>query len=89
MSFEEFAAWLRQELRERRLSENQVSDLLAQRLLFDKERGLIETEFHYKVVGYIANERLVTDSTTALLEGAARAHPNRMLYFEPIGFRVF
>ena len=89
MNYEEFAEWLRQELREHRLAESQVDDLLSQRLLFDNNRGSIETEFRLKVVGFVADEFYVKSSVSALLDYAAHMHPNRMLYFEPIGFRIF
>ncbi len=89
MNFEEFARWLRQELREGRLFEHQVIDLLAQRILFDRKRNLLESEFWLRVVGFVANEQMVSDSTGALLKDAAQRFPGRMLYFEPVGFRLF
>src|SRR5262249_54551212 len=89
VSFEEFAQWLRGELQAGRLTEFQVADLLAQRLLFDNDRSWMEIEFRLKVVGYVANQRHVTDSASALLQEAAQLFPSRMLYFEPIGFRMF
>jgi hypothetical protein len=89
MNFEEFAEWLRVELEANRMAEHQVADLLAQRLLFDRERAMIEAEFRFKVVGYVANERGVSDSMSDLLRDAAESFPDRMLYFEPIGFQAF
>jgi hypothetical protein len=57
-------------------------------MLFDRNRASIEEEFRQKVVGYVANDRLIADSTRAILD-AASAFPGRMLYFEPIGRRAF
>jgi hypothetical protein len=89
VNFAELADWLEQELQAGRLTLEQVLDLLAQRTLFDRDRSWIETEFDQKVVGYIANERTVTESTPTILQRAAQMFPGRMLYFEPIGFRIF
>jgi hypothetical protein len=88
VSFEELATWLGQELREARLEEYQVADLLAQRLLFDRNRRMIESEFRLKAVGYVANDLQIGDSVSALLDQAKR-FPDRMLYFETIGYRFF
>jgi hypothetical protein len=89
VNFEEFAAWLGEEMREGRLEEYQVADLLAQRLMFDERRSMIESEFRRQAVGYIANDLQAAGSVAALLDQTARAFPDRMLYFEPIGYRFF
>ncbi len=89
MTFEEFAVWLHQEVREGRMQQSQLTDLLTQRSLFDRNRKVLEAEFLFKVVGYVAETRQIADSVSALLRLAATLHPGQMLYFEPIGYRVF
>jgi hypothetical protein len=89
VTFEEFVAWLGQEFLQGRLQEYQVGDLLVQRRLFDENRSVLESEFRNRAVGYVANERQIADSVGPLLDLAAEAFPSRMLYFEPIGYRIF
>ncbi len=69
--------------------EYQLADLIVQRLLFDENRSWMETEFRLKIVGFVANQRHVSESVTSLLKLSAESFPGRMLYFEPIGFRIF
>jgi hypothetical protein len=89
MDFEAFSVWLRQEYIEKGILASQMDDLLGQRRLFDAEREFIESEFRMHVVGYVADERQVTDSTMELLERVIERFPGRMVYFEPIGYSLF
>jgi hypothetical protein len=89
MSFEEFVAWLARELRAGMIEELQVADLVAQRTLFDGHREMIEREFRMRVAGYVANELRSGPTVRELLRVAREQFPGRMIYFEPIGYRVF
>jgi hypothetical protein len=89
MDFEAFSIWLRQEYQDRGILASQLDDLLKQRQLFDANREFIESEFQLHVVGYVADERQITDSTVELLDMVIERFPGRMVYFEPIGYSLF
>ena len=88
MDYETFANWLAAEVEAGRLSDAQRHDLLAQRALFDENRGWIERELRSMVTGFVAERQLIARSTHTILDEAARSAPGRMLYFEPIGYRI-
>jgi len=89
MTHEEFIAWLRVEVNEGRMSVQQMHDLLNQKALFDVYRTDIETQFRNYIVGYIGDTRQESRNIHELLNRAKTQFPNRMLYFEAIGFDLF
>jgi hypothetical protein len=86
MTFGEFAAWLADEHLNGRLTDHQVADLLAQRMLFDDKRAQMESNenLQFRVAGYVANDLHVEESVSALVRRAIDRYPGRMMYFEPI-----
>lgn len=89
----EFRAWLDEEVLERRMTPEQRDDLIKQKEMFDRDFPPSDTQlrlvYQGRIVGYVANERRVESEIHALLDGAKRDHPGRMIYFEPIGFDLF
>ena len=88
MNIEELIAWLREEQQARRLSAFQADEVIAQRRQFDQDRKWLGSEFDGKVVGYVADNRIVEDSVTLLL-ARAREYEGHMMYFEPVGRGTF
>jgi hypothetical protein len=59
-----------------------------QRARFDEERGRIEAEFVGRVVGFVADERVVSDRVSTLLDDVLERYGGaRQVYFEPIHLR--
>jgi hypothetical protein len=88
MTHEEFASWLRDEVGSERMTQPEMNDLLHQKELFENSRSIIEAENNRRVVGYVADQRWVADSTHGLIDSAKARFPDRMIYFEPIGFTL-
>jgi len=89
MTHDEFVSWLQDEVSNRRMTQDQTDDLLAQKKLFDLDRGLLESSYQARIVGYIAEQRRDAGDIHELLEEAKTSFPGRMIYFEPIGFDLF
>jgi hypothetical protein len=93
MTDAEFRAWLDEEVRESRMKPEERDDLIGQKHMFDLDFPPGDTplrrDYRGRIVGYVANERRVEGEIHALLDGAKRDHPGRMVYFEPIGFDLF
>lgn len=85
MDSEEFVAWVQSLVQQGRLNPEGANDVLEQRRLFDQQRSIIETEFNGSVVGIVAGEQIVRQTTTELLDFAAASFEGRLVYFEPIG----
>ena len=85
----EFLRWLDNEVRARRLSPKQRDDLVTQKRAFDNDRALIMQQFANQVVGYSGRTQIVGNTVHDVLDQAKRALPDRMVYFEPIGFDLF
>lgn len=88
MTSEEFVIWLRVEVGNQRMTESEMNDLLEQKRLFDDERSIIESKYYRRVVGYIAGHRRVANGIHQLIDGAKAQFPDKMIYFEPIGFTL-
>lgn len=105
MNREQFEAWLTSLVVERTLTSEQADDLARQRQLFDERRdtltrsiaisddidGLVE-EANLPpgvVVGFHADELITAPSVQSILAIAKERQPERMVYFEPIGFNPF
>jgi hypothetical protein len=88
MTHEEFVDWLRDEVRNERMSESEMDDLLRQKRLFDGERSIIESEYYRRVVGYVAGYRRVANGIHELIDAAKAQFPDNMIYFEPVGFTL-
>ena len=77
----------------RRMTQGQTDDLLRQKLLFVQNFGSEDDtrrrDYRMRIVGYVAEQLRVADEIHALLDAAKSAYPNRMIYFESIGFDLF
>jgi hypothetical protein len=87
MSTEEFERWMAELVSQGRLDADQAADLVAQRRRFDGVRESLTVSYHDKVVGFRADEMLVADSVSQLLEEAP--NDGRLVYFEPIEYNAF
>lgn len=85
----EFREWLQAEVQSGRMTLQQRDDLLEQKQHFDMNRMEIEQQFPNRVVGYVNGIRKVSSSVQGLLAQAQQSCPNRMVYFEPIGFDLY
>src|SRR5437879_3156133 len=86
MSDAEFRAWLQQEVGDGRMTVYQKDDLLNQKQHFDADREEIQRSFQHLVVGYVSGTRQVDATVDKLLLNARKIFPDRMVYFEPVGF---
>ena len=82
MNPEQYEAWLRGLVEERRLPRRDFDSLVRQRALFDENRDAIEAEFRGSIVGYANETRLIARSVAELLDRASML-PDPV-YFEPI-----
>ena len=89
MTHEEFVQWLADEVQSERMTKSEMDDLLSQKTLFDQNRFTIESQFTRRVVGYVEGTRLNDESLHGLIDKANEKFPNKMIYFEPIGFNLF
>jgi hypothetical protein len=95
MTGEEFRGWLDEEAARGRMTLHQMDDLVKQQLLFVETFGSEENprplrqSYHMKIVGYVAEQLRVATEIHHLIDVAKRQFPNRMIYFEPIGFDLF
>jgi hypothetical protein len=88
VTHDEFVRWLNDEVRSERMTLPEMSDLLEQKMFFDVERSIIEVEFARRIVGYVEGRRLVTATIHELIDEAKAVSPDKMIYFEPIGFNL-
>jgi hypothetical protein len=88
MTHEEFVTWLADEVSNERLTRPEMNDLLRQKQRFDGDRNVIETEYKGRVVGYVADQRRVAEGVHELIDEAKVKFPDKMIYFEPIGFTL-
>jgi len=86
VTYEELVLWLGRLVEEGRLGEAQMQDILEQRRVFDSERPRLELEYDGLAVGFIAGQLFAAESIDLLLDQTAE-NDERMLYFEPIGYR--
>lgn len=93
MTDDEFTDWLAAEVAGSRMTQEQMKDLLSQKLLFvinfGREDDPRRSDFRLHIVGYVADKLRVHTDIHALLDAAKREFPDRMIYFEPIGFDLF
>jgi hypothetical protein len=95
MTAEEFRTWLREEVTGGRMKPPQMDDLVKQQLLFIETFGSEENpqplrqSYRMKIVGYVAEQLRVATEIHDLIDRAKREFPNRMIYFEPVGFDLF
>lgn len=89
MNFEEFVRWLERLVVQGRLTPEQMEDLETQRRRFDDERRMLETEFHGRVVGFCASERVVDETMVGLLNQVLDRYQGRyQVYFEAVAARA-
>lgn len=88
MTHEEFVNWLSDEVSNERMTHSEMKDLLHQKELFDSNRSLIETEYNWRIVGYVADQQRVAEDIHELIDAAKEQFSDRMIYFEPIGFTL-
>jgi hypothetical protein len=88
MTHEEFVNWLADEMSNERMTRPEMDDLLRQNRWFDGDRSVIETEYKGRVVGYVANELRVAEGAHELIDEAKTKFPDKMIYFEPVGFTL-
>jgi hypothetical protein len=86
MTDTEFRDWLEAEVLAGRMTQAQRDDLLEQKQYFERNRNEIEQQHPQRVVGYVNGRREVSASIQELLAQVQRGYPNRMVYFEPVGF---
>ncbi len=86
MSDADFREWLNDEVAHERMTTTQRDDLLEQKKHFDANRSQIEMQHPSRVVGYVAGCVEVTDTVQELFQKARTSYPDKMVYFEPIGF---
>jgi hypothetical protein len=84
----EFENMLAEQVKTGGMTQPQMDELLAQQALFDSNRQTIETTHHGQFVGYVNGQMLVDKSYNDLSAQAKKAHPGRLLYFEPVGFSL-
>lgn len=85
----EFTDWLNDEVAEARMTPFQRNDLLQQKALFDANADTVRREFVNLVVGYVAGVQRSHSDLQMLLMNVKAEFPNRLIYFEPIGFDLF
>jgi len=89
MTDAEFAQWLDAEVVAGRMDPLQREELLGQKGQFDQERRRIERQHQGRVVGYAGGQEFVADGVHELLRQVRSVTPDRLVYFEPVGFALF
>jgi len=88
MTSREYRQHLAAQVRAKRISTQEMGDLLKQRAFFDHARARIERRYRGRLVGFIAGQMMVSTDVHDLLAKADVAFPDKLLYFEPIGFKL-
>jgi len=88
MTHQKFKQWMLDEVKNRRMTEEQMTDLLEQKTSFDANRTRIERQFWGQVVGFVSGQMQVGRTVHEVLDKANAHFPNRIVYFEPIGFDI-
>jgi hypothetical protein len=88
LTHEEFVSWLSDEVNNERMTTAERDDLLDQKQLFENNRSTIESEYDRRIVGYVAGLQLISETIHELIDSAKGKYPNKMIYFEPIGFAI-
>jgi hypothetical protein len=88
MLHEAFVTMLRRHVKRGRMSEAQLQDLLIQKAHFDAQRPSIERDYRNLVVGFVNGQMHRSGRVHSLMAEARKTHPGRLVYFEPIGFKI-
>jgi hypothetical protein len=93
MTDTEFQAWLRELVENGHMTRPQMNDLMSQKALFNLRFGERDDprrrDFLHRIVGYIADQLIEGRDIHTLINQAESDFPDRMLYFEPIGFDLY
>jgi hypothetical protein len=84
----DYENWLKQEVAAGGMTQEQMDDLLSQKVLFDDNRQTIEKDHKGWYVGYVSGQMIVDRTFSGLSKQAKKVHEGSMLYFEPVGFSM-
>ena len=82
----DFKKMLAGEVQAKRMTAAQMNDFLKQKASFDARRTKIYKELQNRIVGFANGQMLVGDTVHEVFESAHTKAPDRLVYFEPIGF---
>ncbi|MFZ3471455.1 hypothetical protein ACODT4_20720 [Streptomyces sp. 2.9] len=89
MTQDEYISWVGELAEQGRITSVQAEDAVEQRIIFDAQRPMIEDKYSGFAVGVVNGDLIVEGSVDSLLDWASARFPDRMVYFEPIGYRAF
>ncbi|HZW52384.1 MAG TPA: hypothetical protein VFF00_00045 [Candidatus Elarobacter sp.] len=79
-------ARLRREVETAQMTAAQADEVRRQFERFEQQRTEIERDLRFRVVCFVAGERIVGDSVSAVVDEAKARFPGRMFYAETVGF---
>ncbi|MDR3612852.1 MAG: hypothetical protein P4L53_04745 [Candidatus Obscuribacterales bacterium] len=71
------------------MTQAQMDDLLSQKSLFDANRPTIEATHKRKFVGFAGDQMFIASSLKDLKQMTQAQFPDRLFYFETVGFSLF